>query len=283
MATEKQIQLLFEPCTGSFVNADETRLKQVLLNLLSNAVKYNHHFGTVTLRCHLVSEGRIRIEVIDDGQGIPAGLQHRLFQPFNRLESESRSNEGTGIGLSIAKHLTEIMNGKIGFESAVNRGSKFWVEFEGGINDVIASRKSHPVENDYEPPSIGYTETSPSLKVLVAEDNITNRKLIASQLNVLGYQFDLASNGKEALALHEKHSYTMIITDCNMPVMDGYQLASAVRRSGDNKTPIIALTADAFPESEIKCRNSGMSDRMVKPVTLKRLKATLRKWQQAGA
>jgi signal transduction histidine kinase/CheY-like chemotaxis protein len=282
LATEKQIQLDFENCPGSFVIADKTRLKQVLLNLLSNAIKYNHHFGSVTLSCELVAKNRIRISVEDDGQGIPASMQQRLFQPFNRLETESRSGEGTGIGLSIAKHLTEIMSGQIGFKSVMNSGSTFWVEFDGGVNDAIASRKSPHEDYQYDPPSVGAVESSPSLKILVAEDNITNRKLIASQLNVLGYQFDLASNGKEALALHEKHNYTMILTDCNMPVMDGYQFASAIRRSGDNRTPIIALTADAFPESEIKCRNSGMSDRMLKPVTLKRLKATLMKWQQAA-
>ena len=283
LATEKQIQLHFESCPGAFVNADKTRLKQILLNLLSNAIKYNHHFGSVTLRCKLQSENRIRIEVEDNGQGIPASLQHRLFQPFNRLETESRRSEGTGIGLSIAKHLTEIMDGEIGFESVIGSGSTFWVEFEGGINADATETIIPAKDEEYTPPNIDNTEANAAIQILVVEDNVTNRKLIASQLNVLGYQFDLASNGKEALALHEKHNYTMILTDCNMPLMDGYQLANAIRHSGDNSTPIIALTADAFPESEIKCRNSGMSDRMVKPVTLKRLKATLKKWSQPVA
>jgi signal transduction histidine kinase/CheY-like chemotaxis protein len=279
MAAEKQIQLNFDSCRGIFVNADRTRLKQILLNLLSNAIKYNHHLGTVSLHCKAISETRVRIEVIDNGEGIPAKLQNRLFQPFNRLEDETQKNEGTGIGLSIAKHLTEIMCGAIGFESTIDNGSTFWIELDGGTSDVVLTKK--PLgENEFIPPSLSTIETNALAKILVAEDNITNRKLIASQLNVLGYHFDLASNGKEALALHEKHNYTLILADCNMPVVDGYQLASAVRRSGDNKTPIIALTADAFPESEIKCRNAGMNDRMVKPVTLKRLKATLSKWQR---
>lgn len=278
LAAEKKIQLHFDSCVGIFVYGDKTRLKQVLLNLLSNAIKYNHHFGTVFLHCEYVDNNRIRIEIEDSGQGIPASMRHRLFQPFNRLETEPRRTEGTGIGLSIAKHLTEIMDGQIGFESEIGKGSTFWIEFSGGINKNLLTRKIRPEQDDRVTEPLGCTETNTDIRLLVAEDNITNQKLIASQLNVLGYQFDLASNGKEALTLHDRNNYSMILTDCNMPLMDGYQLASAVRRSGDNKTPIIALTADAFPESEIKCRNSGMSDRMVKPVTLKQLKTMLHKW-----
>lgn len=279
LASEKQIQLHFDICEKVFVNADKTRLKQVLLNLLSNAIKYNHHFGSVYLRCEVVGENRVRIEVEDSGQGIPPSMQHRLFQPFNRFNNESRRTEGAGIGLSIAKHLTEIMEGEIGFESETGKGSTFWIEFSGGINQSLTVSKPDPHYEDHKPEVSVESKTNSEFKLLVAEDNITNQKLIASQLNVLGYKFDLASNGKQALALHKKNSYSMILTDCNMPIMDGYQFANAVRRSGDSDTPIIALTADAFPESEIKCHNSGMSDRMVKPITLKLLKTTLKKWQ----
>ena len=282
MAAEKQIKLNIDSCHGSFVNADRTRLKQVLLNLLSNAIKYNHYLGAVYLRCKTISDTRVRIEVEDNGEGIPANLQNRLFLPFNRLEDETQKNEGTGIGLSIAKHLTEIMGGQVGFESVEDKGSTFWIELDGGRSDAVLMPKKPVYEEEYIPPSLSTIEINALTKILVVEDNITNRKLIASQLNVLGYHYDLASNGKEALALHEKHNYTMILADCNMPVMDGYQLTSTIRRSGDNKTPVIALTADAFPESEIKCRNAGMNDRMVKPVTLKRLKATLSKWQRVA-
>jgi len=283
LANEKQIQLHIDNCSGGFVKADQTRLKQVLLNLLSNAIKYNHHFGSVSLHCSTTANNRIRIAVQDTGQGIPASMQHRLFQPFNRLEYESSKIEGTGIGLSIARHLTEMMGGSIGFNSEIGNGSTFWIELEGciSLHSTITPVRHIDIENAA-PPAINI-ENNNSIKILVAEDNITNRKLIVSQLNMLGYQSDVALNGQEALSLYKKHSYSMILTDCNMPVMDGYLLASTIRRLGDTITPIIALTADAFPESEIKCQSSGMSDRMVKPVTLKTLKTTLGKWQPAEA
>jgi signal transduction histidine kinase/CheY-like chemotaxis protein len=283
LANEKQIQLHFDTCTGGFIKADQTRLKQVLLNLLSNAIKYNHHFGSVSLRCSVPASNRIRITVEDTGQGIPANMQHRLFQPFNRLEHETSRIEGTGIGLSIARHLTKMMGGNIGFSSEIANGSTFWIELEGTISEhANISPPLQDVNTGASQPMIS-SEQNNSIKILVVEDNVTNRKLIVSQLNMLGYTSDLASNGQDALAMYKKHHYAMILTDCNMPVMDGYRLATTIRRSGDSNTPIIALTADAFPESEIRCRASGMSDRMVKPVTLKTLKTTLKKWQPAEA
>jgi CheY-like chemotaxis protein len=114
-------------------------------------------------------------------------------------------------------------------------------------------------------------------KILVVEDNPTNLKLIASQLSALGYVADHARNGKEALEMTACRHYALVLTDCNMPVMDGYELTAEIRKH-NSMVPIIALTADAFPEREQECLSAGMNDRMIKPVSLQQLDIVLGKW-----
>ncbi len=283
LAQEKQIQLHFYENIDGHVRADRTRLKQVILNLLTNAIKYNHHFGSVYLRCAASAPNRIRIEIEDSGHGIPQSIQHKLFQPFQRLESEATQIEGTGIGLSIAKQLTEMMHGSIGCISMVGEGSTFWIELDGTLEHSLDAIPATTVTLDAASESSQVTahssiSTSGALRILVVEDNITNQKLIVSQLKALGYMADIATQGEQALELYRNQQYQLIITDCNMPVMDGYALAQAIRRGGDTRTPIIALTADAFPESATKCQQAGINDRIIKPVTLKTLRNTIHKW-----
>jgi two-component system sensor histidine kinase EvgS len=114
-------------------------------------------------------------------------------------------------------------------------------------------------------------------KILVAEDNPTNQILIQNQLQTLGYSADLVNNGHEALTKLIDNDYQLLITDCNMPIIDGYQLAKTIRERGNNKLPIVALTADAFPENKLACLNAGMNEQLTKPVDLETLKATLEK------
>ena len=114
-------------------------------------------------------------------------------------------------------------------------------------------------------------------RILIAEDNPSNLKLISNQLSALGYKADLASNGKEALRMAMTYEYSLVLTDCNMPIMDGYELAMEIRKSNSH-VPVIALTADAFPEREQECLTAGMNDRIVKPVSLQQLDNMLAKW-----
>ena len=275
LAKEKQVDLKIETAISGQIRADHTRIKQVILNLLTNAIKYNHKGGYVYIRCSEVSRNKVRIEIEDTGTGIPEDKQAQLFQPFNRLGIETKKIEGIGIGLSIAKQLIEMMGGNINYSSRDGAGSSFWIELEGNMRAIaLPQPEKHEIFNIRENVS-----TSPSnTRVLVAEDNPTNQKLIISQLNTLGYKTDLACDGGEALKLFSTNNYSLVLTDCNMPIMDGYELTQTIRNSGNHHTPIIAITADAFPEREKQCTSSGMNGRIIKPFTLDKLSAVMDKW-----
>ena len=256
-----------------YVVADYTRLKQVMLNLLSNAIKYNVENGTVSIKAVQKRNNIVRICIIDTGEGISKSLLKEIFQPFNRLNA-SCNIEGTGIGLSISKQLIEMMNGTIGVSSTLNEGSEFWIELSGQLN--VSPHPTYDLATTSNESSID-TGTFSGHNILVAEDNPTNQALIINQLETLGYTAELVSNGQEALNKMVNNEYHLLITDCNMPLIDGYKLAKTIRNRGNNILPIIALTADAFPEKKIKCLESGMNDHMTKPVSLEELKDTLEK------
>jgi signal transduction histidine kinase/CheY-like chemotaxis protein len=276
LADKNHIRLDFITDFTGCVMADHTRLKQIILNLLSNAIKYNRPNGTVNVRCSHAADNRVRIEVSDTGYGIPGNKLNSLFVPFNRLDINPKKIEGTGIGLTISKKLTEMMKGTLNVQSEINRGSTFWIELESSRSST--SRDMH--EDLPDPESTLHADNSDlkhEQKILIVEDNPSNLKLISSQLGVLGYKADLASNGKEALEMTTENEYSLVITDCNMPVMDGYELTTEIRKN-DSRIPVIALTADAFPEREQECLTAGMNARMVKPVSLTQLGNMLETW-----
>ena len=276
LADKDRIQLDCDTDIDGYVMADHTRLKQILLNLLSNAIKYNHPNGKVSVRCRPASDDHIRIEVNDTGYGIPHNKLGGLFEPFNRLDINTKKIEGTGIGLSISKKLAEMMNGTLNVRSNIGQGSTFWIELEGcqprGHKQASCDHWERPSEPLYQGSDLTKTQ-----KILVVEDNPTNLKLISSQISTLGYKADLASNGKEALELAATGNYALVLTDCNMPVMDGYELTAELRKN-NSLVPIIALTADAFPERERECLTAGMNGRIIKPVSLQQLDSMLETW-----
>jgi len=276
LADKNHIRLDFITDFTGCVMADHTRLKQIILNLLSNAIKYNHYNGMVKVRCSHAAENCVRIEVKDTGYGIPGNKLNSLFEPFNRLDINPKKIEGTGIGLTISKKLTEMMKGTLNVQSEISRGSTFWIELESSRNNI--SNDTH--EDLPDPASTLAADNSDLIheqKILIVEDNPSNLKLISSQLSVLGYKADLASNGKEALQMTATNDYALVLTDCNMPIMDGYELTTEIRKN-NNHIPVIALTADAFPEREQECLTAGMNARMVKPVNLKQLGNMLETW-----
>ena len=276
LADKNQIRLDFITDFSGYVMADHTRLKQIILNLLSNAIKYNHYNGTVTVRCNFTANNRVRIEVKDTGYGIPKHQLDSLFEPFTRLEINPKKIEGTGIGLTISKKLTEMMQGTLNVQSEIGQGSTFWIELEGSKNAVKnAKPQLQPSLPDNSDDDI--SDVTHAQKILIVEDNPSNLKLISNQLSTLGYKADLASNGKEALKMVSSNNYSLILTDCNMPIMDGYELTTEIRKQ-NSLIPVIALTADAFPEREHQCIEAGMNDRIVKPVSMQQLDNMLEKW-----
>jgi signal transduction histidine kinase len=279
LADKKHIHLDFITDFKGYVLADHTRLKQVMLNLLSNAIKYNRDNGAVSVRCSYTAGKHVRIEVKDTGYGIPEDKMENLFEPFNRLNTGPDNIEGTGIGLTISKRLTKMMRGTLNVQSEPGQGSTFWIELEGVQQNAIeATAKGHPdFSKNLEATG---NDSGNSRKILVVEDNPSNLKLISSQLSVLGYKADLASNGKEALKKYADNQYSLILTDCNMPIMNGYELTSEIRKQNTD-IPVIALTADAFPEQAQDCLAAGMNDRIVKPVSLQQLNGMLEKWLSA--
>lgn len=274
LAEQSKLLLEIPENLHGYVVADYTRLKQVMLNLLSNAIKYNIENGTVSIRVMQKENNIVRISIIDTGEGISKNLLKEIFHPFNRLNA-SCNIEGTGIGLSISKQLIEMMNGTIGVSSKLHEGSEFWIELSGQLSVMPQLNHGHIASTHAG--SIEEVGQSSGYNILVAEDNPTNQALIINQLETLGYTADLVSNGQEALNKMVNNEYHLLITDCNMPLIDGYELAKKVRNRGNNIIPIIAITADAFPEKRAKCLESGMNGHMTKPVSLEELKETLEK------
>ncbi|MDH5388460.1 MAG: ATP-binding protein [Gammaproteobacteria bacterium] len=273
LADEKNIHIDIKCSTGQ-VDADYTRLKQVILNLLTNGIKYNHNNGSVIIECYGLDKARVRIDITDTGCGVSKEQQALLFKPFSRVDHENEI-EGTGIGLSIVKQLIEKMNGTVNIKSDIGKGSTFSIELNSNLPKNVDEHVEKKTSNNVIVPLV---QKQNDAEILVVEDSRPNLRMIEHQLEVLGYKADLATDGKEALQLFRSNQYGLIITDCNMPNMDGYKLASIIRNEENSKVAIVALTADAYPESEKKCLAAGMDARLVKPMNIEMLKATINQW-----
>jgi len=275
LAEKNNISIDYNEANNAYVNTDYTRLKQIILNLLTNAIKYNYKNGSVTINC-TNNNNRLRINIVDTGKSVPQDLHDDIFTPFTRSDA-GNTIEGTGIGLSISKQLIEKMGGTIGVSNNEKIGSTFWIELDscdninGNESDII-----NFVSSNHPKPNKKYSGAK-QIKILVAEDNPINQTLLMSQLDSLGYSADLVSNGNEALDLLNKEHYDLLFTDCNMPEMDGYELARTIRSNGNEKLSIFAITADAFPERESQCLAAGMNARITKPMSLDTLSDVINK------
>ncbi len=268
-----------DPAVPAWVGGDAGRLRQVLLNLLGNAVKFTEQ-GSVRLDVALEADDAaavmLRVAVTDTGIGIPAEAQSRLFQAFSQADgSTTRKYGGTGLGLAISRRIVEMMGGEIGVTSEPGRGSTFW--FTARFEHRTGVAPSVPVEHTTHGSLQG-------LRVLIAEDNPVNQKLAVALLGKLGCQSDPVGNGREAVNALALVPYDVVLMDCQMPEMDGYEATSCIRdleaeRGGH--TPIIAMTANVMQGDRERCLAAGMDDYVAKPVRLDALRAALERWAPA--
>ena len=251
------------PC---FVLADRTRLKQVLINLLFNAVKYNRPGGTVRVDCMAVVPNSLRISVRDTGEGLPPEELAQLFQPFNRIGKEAGVEEGTGIGLVVAKRLVELMGGSIGADSTPGAGTVFWIELTlcdaprlalGGADSAALH--------------VASAETGAHLRTLLyVEDNPANLQLVEE---LITRRPDLrllsAADGNLGIALAREFLPEVILMDINLPGINGIEAMNILRADpATARIPIVAISANAMPSDIKKGLEAGFFRYLTKPIVV---------------
>jgi signal transduction histidine kinase/ActR/RegA family two-component response regulator len=279
-AAEKHLLLSFSiaPSAPAAILSDGVRLRQVLVNLLGNAVKFTAK-GEVALSVSgsLEPDGsrRVSFAVSDTGPGIAPEHQDRIFESFSQVDSSiSRNFGGTGLGLAISRSIVKQMAGALSVESVPGSGAtfRFWIPAQV----VSVTRPAVPQQPAFDRAQYA---ALPPLKLLVAEDNPVNRKLILAVLKQLGLEADSATNGLEAVERAIDRSYDVVLMDVQMPGVDGLEATRRISRQcpPDRRPRVIAMTAAAFPEDRTRCMEAGMDDYVSKPVNVEELVAALRR------
>ena len=264
-AQKRSIRVNFPEFTNPlFINADRTRVKQVLVNVLSNAIKYNRVGGTVNVTCSMTAAQRLRISVQDTGEGLSAEKLTQLFQPFNRLGQEASTEEGTGIGLVVSKRLVELMGGQIGASSTVGAGSVFWIEldlingpeFVDSTNDRLALLQTQ-VPHHTAQRTLLYVEDNEA-NMLLVEQLIARRP----DMRMLG-----AEDGIRGITLARIHQPDVILMDINLPGISGIQALKILREDPVTAhIPVLALSANAMPSDIERGLAAGFFSYLTKPI-----------------
>jgi PAS domain S-box-containing protein len=274
VADEKGIplKLILTNTAQSFVIGDAGRLRQILLNLVGNAIKFTES-GEVVLKVHVTSlnPGQLQahFEVIDTGPGLSDADMQKLFHLYGQTETGSKKG-GTGLGLYISGELVRLMGGRHGVHSQLGIGSTFWFEI-----DFPVGEKTKKIQSNPEPTFLhGH--------VLVAEDQLVNQRVVGSYLAKLGVSFDIAANGAIALQMLENSKYDLILMDCRMPIMDGYETTTLIREkekaTSRTRIPIIALSAEISTDDRQRCLELGMDEFLGKPLGFDKLVQCLLHW-----
>jgi PAS domain S-box-containing protein len=273
-ARRTELVLVLHPAVPEWVWGDPGRLRQVLTNLVGNAVKFTEG-GRVEVEAERLADGRLRFRVADTGIGIPQEVRGRLFTLFSQADSStSRRFGGSGLGLAISQRIVEQMSGEIGYESTPDVGSVFWFILPFEAATPPASAPFLPAgEASTRPDGLRY-------RILVAEDNAINQLVITHELAALGYEVVAVNNGVEALETLEQQAFDLVLMDCQMPEIDGYEASRRIRASPGEirRIPIVALTAHALKEDLERCLAAGMNDTITKPFREDVLRQKLERW-----
>jgi PAS domain S-box-containing protein len=282
-AFEKGLKLNIQAAQALYeqpLRGDPLRLSQILLNLMANAIKFTTE-GGVTLHAEMLGEDTeslsLRFTIQDSGIGIAPDDQARLFTAFEQADnSMSRKYGGTGLGLAISKHLVRLMGGEIGLNSEPGKGSTFWFTVRLG-----KAPKNLPQTISHTPDAIAeqLTLSFSGSRILLAEDEPINQEVSRSLLEDVGLAVDVAENGEEAVSMASNTAYALILMDMQMPRMNGIEATRIIRKLPTHaRTPILAMTANAFEEDRRLCIEAGMDEHISKPVNPEHLFETLLKW-----
>ncbi|MRV75168.1 PAS domain S-box protein [Duganella sp. FT92W] len=274
-ASKRGIRMIFPTQTGLHVQADRTRLKQVVLNLLSNAIKYNRDMGVVVVDCASIDGARVRISVQDTGQGLRSEQVEALFQPFNRLGQENSGQEGTGIGLVVTKRLVELMNGQIKVSSSPGTGSVFFIE----LAQTDAPQAAKAVIKAFAAPPVPVQASEDgTLPMLVyVEDNPANLRLVEEALRFRpDVRLLTAVNGLRGLELIRTSMPSVILLDMNLPDISGMDIQRRLRNDPATAgTPVIAISANAMQNDIDAALDAGIFRYITKPIELSALNDAL--------
>jgi|GEM_PF-4471582 len=260
---------------------DSGRIRQILLNFVDNAIKFTE-MGEINIYCKIIKEtdhqAEVQFNVVDTGIGISIEQQQNIFKRFTQADgATTRKYGGTGQGLSICKKLTELMGGEIGVSSTPKKGSDFWFTTKlDKVKTPLMQVSEKQMANDI------IKIEKLNAKILIVDDNSTNLMVIRGMLELFELDIDEATNGAEALSALAKNSYDLVLMDCHMPIMDGYEATKKIRSKTLNiknhEIPIIAITASAMKGDKEKCIDSGMNDYISKPIDMKILQQVIYHW-----
>lgn len=275
LAKNKKLELVrdLDPKIPEIVIGDPVRIRQILVNLINNAIKFTFQGQIVTkVRLLGLADGICELEfsVSDQGVGIPKDKLETIFEAFTQADaSTTRRFGGTGLGLAISKRLVEMMGGRIWVESEEFKGSTFFFTAKFRVGEILQAQPEPLIETRIEGP-----RDLKSLRVLLAEDNIVNQKIVYKMLEKKGWSIKTAENGKQVLEILDQDSFDVVLMDAQMPVLDGFEATRLIReaeKKSGKHIPIVALTAYAMAGDKQKCLDAGMDGYVSKPIDRQKL------------
>ena len=268
-----------------YILCDPVRVERIITNIISNAIKYtNQGHVDVRVNAELLDDGHVSIfcSVLDTGVGIPEDKQEAIFKKFTQVdETTTRKFGGTGLGLAITKELVELMGGEIGVKSEIGKGAEFWVKIPFLTTDTLHDDMCHTASGE-QVHNVANRISVKNAHLLIAEDYELNCIFIDKVFKRLGFvDYKIVMNGALAYEAYKAESFDLILMDCHMPELDGYQATAKIRADEEgtqNNIPIIATTADAMSGAREKCLEAGMDDYISKPIDIVLLKSLLSNW-----